>query len=89
MYHEEAASHSAIILCKFLTKNKTDTIQLPSNLRDMATCGFFLFGRVKKSTKKNAFLQSKGGSGKIEDDSGDYTENRVPRMFRELEKSLA
>jgi len=48
LHHDNASSHSAIIIRKFLTKNETNTIQQPSNSPDMAFCDFFLFDRVKK-----------------------------------------
>jgi len=47
LHHDNAPSHSAIIIREFLTK--TNTIQQPSNSPDMAPCDFFLFDRVKKS----------------------------------------
>jgi len=62
-----------IIIREFLTKNKTNTIQQPSNSPDMAPCNFFLFDRVKKPLRGTRF-----NNGKIEDGSDDYTDNRVP-----------
>jgi len=43
LHHDNALSHSAIIIHEFLTKNETNTIQQPSNSPDMAPCDFFLF----------------------------------------------
>jgi len=41
LHHDNAPSHSAIIIREFLTKNKTNIIQQPSNSPDMAPCDFF------------------------------------------------
>ena len=54
LHHDDVPSHSAIIIREFLVKNKTNTIQQPSNSPDMAPCDFFLFDRVKKPAG-NAF----------------------------------
>ena len=43
LHHDNAPSHSAIIIREFLTKNEMNTIQQPSNSPDMAPCDFFLF----------------------------------------------
>jgi len=43
LHHDNAPSHSAIIIREFLTKNETNTIQQPLNSPDMAPCDFFLF----------------------------------------------
>ncbi|XP_018046790.1 PREDICTED: histone-lysine N-methyltransferase SETMAR-like [Atta colombica] len=42
LHHDNAPSHSAIIIREFLTKNETNTIQQPLNSPDMAPCDFFL-----------------------------------------------
>jgi len=40
LHHDNAPSHSAIIIREFLTKNETNIIQQP-NSSDMAPCNFF------------------------------------------------
>jgi len=48
-----------IIIREFLTKNKTNTIQQPSNSPDVAPCDFFLFDRVKKPLRGTRFNSRK------------------------------
>ena len=43
LHHDNAPSHSAIIIREFFTKNETNNIQQSSNSPDMAPCDFFLF----------------------------------------------
>ncbi|EGI67572.1 FLJ37770-like protein [Acromyrmex echinatior] len=50
---------NAIIIREFLVKNKTNTIQQPSNSPDMAPCDFFLFDRVKKPLRGTRFNSRK------------------------------
>jgi len=59
LHHDNAPSHSAIIIREFLTKNKTNTIQQPSNSPDMAPCDFFLFNRIKKPLRGTHFNSRK------------------------------
>jgi len=59
LHHDNASSHSAIIIREFLTKNETNTIQQPSNSPDMAPCDFFLFNRVKKPLQETRFNSRK------------------------------
>ena len=59
LHHDNAPSHSAIIIREFLTKNETNIIQQPSNSSDMAPCDFFLFDRVKKSLRGTRFNSRK------------------------------
>ena len=59
LHHDNAPSHSTIIIREFLIKNKTNTIQQPSNSPDMAPCDFFLFDRVKKRLRGTRFNSRK------------------------------
>jgi len=59
LHHDNALSHSAIIIREFLIKNETNTIQQPSNSPDIAPCDFFLFDRVKKPLRGTRFNSRK------------------------------
>ena len=41
-------THNAIVIREHLAKNETNTVQQPPNLPDLASCDFFVFGRLKK-----------------------------------------
>ena len=55
LHHDNASSHSAIIIREFLIKNETNIIQKPSNSSDMAPC-FFSVRSNQKIITGNAFL---------------------------------
>jgi len=59
LHHDNAPSHSAIIIREFLTKNEMNIIQQPSNSSDIAPCDFFLFDRVKKLLRGTRFNSRK------------------------------
>ena len=48
LHHDSAPSHNAIVIREHLAKTETNTIQQPPNLSNLASCDFFLFGRLKK-----------------------------------------
>jgi len=79
LHHDNAPSHSAIIIREFLTKNETNIVQQPSNSSDMAPCDFFLFDRVKKSLRGTRFNSRKEIMEKSKTAlMAILTDNRVP-----------
>ena len=55
LHHDNAPSYNAIFIREHLAKNETRTIQQPSNSPDLASCDFFLFGRLKKPLRRTRY----------------------------------
>lgn len=47
LHHDNAPSHTALIICDFLAKNSTTVINQAPYSPDMAPCDFFLFPKLK------------------------------------------
>ncbi|XP_031639223.1 histone-lysine N-methyltransferase SETMAR-like [Contarinia nasturtii] len=47
LHHDNAPSHTALVVCEFLAKNQTKVIAQAPYSPDMAPCDFFLFSRLK------------------------------------------
>ena len=48
LHHDNAPSHNAIVIRDYLAKEEKNIIQQPPNSPDLASCDFFLFGRLNK-----------------------------------------
>lgn len=55
LHHDNAPSHTAIVIRQFLTKNQTNTVPQAPYSPDMAPCDFFLFSRLKKPLRGHRF----------------------------------
>lgn len=55
LHHDNAPSHTAIIVSEFLAKNSTNVISQPPYSPDMAPCDFFLFPRLKLPLRGTRF----------------------------------
>lgn len=47
LHHDNAPSHTALLICEFLAKNSTNIISQPPYSPDLAPCDFFLFPKLK------------------------------------------
>lgn len=55
LHHDNAPSHTAIVIRQFLAKNQTNTVPQAPYSPDMAPCDFFLFSRLKKPLRGHRF----------------------------------
>ena len=55
LHHDNAPSHKAIIVDKFLDKNSTDIIEQPPYSPDMASANFFFFPKLKLPLRGTRF----------------------------------
>ncbi|EFN80975.1 hypothetical protein EAI_08895, partial [Harpegnathos saltator] len=64
LHHENAPSHTSILVRKFLTKNSTNVAPHAPYSLDMAPCDFFLFSILKKPFRGQSFESIEDIKGK-------------------------
>lgn len=55
LHHDNAPTHTSLLVCTFLAKNNTVTMPQPPYSPDMAPCHFFLFPKIKRTLKGRRF----------------------------------
>lgn len=55
LHHDNAPSHTALILREFLSKNSTHVAPQPPYSPDLAPCDFWLFAKLKRPLRGNRF----------------------------------
>jgi len=55
LHHDNAPSHTAVLIHQFLVKNKVAVIPHPLYSPDLAPCDFFLFPKMKLKLKGRRF----------------------------------
>jgi hypothetical protein len=58
LYHEKTLVHSALRVCKFVTKKSDTKLNYPSHSSDLAPCEFWLFAKLKNALKEQKFADS-------------------------------
>lgn len=59
LHHDNAPSHTALILREFFDKKSTNIIPHPPYSPDLALCDFWLFSKLKLPFRKNRFKSIK------------------------------
>lgn len=55
LHHDNAPSHTALILREFFAKNSTNIVPQPPYSPDLAPCDFWLFSKLKRPLRGNRF----------------------------------
>ena len=55
LHHDNAPSHTALVLREYLAKNSTNIVPQPPYLPDLAPCDFWLFSKLKRPLRGHRF----------------------------------
>ena len=55
MHHDNAPAHTSLLVREFLAKNNTVTMPQHPYSPDIAPCDFFLFPKIKRTSKARCF----------------------------------
>ena len=55
LYHDNAPSHTALVLRDHFAKNSTHIVPQPPYLSDLASCDFWLFPKLKRPLREHCF----------------------------------
>ena len=56
LHHDDAPSHTLLVVREFLTKNNVPTVTHPAYSPDLAPCNFYVFPKVKLQLKGQRFI---------------------------------
>ena len=74
LHHDNAASHTALVLRDHFVKNSTDIVPQPPYSTDLAPCDFWLFPKLKRPLRGTRFesIDEINAESKMEKDYLDW-----------------
>jgi transposase len=81
LHHNNAPPHISLVLRQFLASTKMTVIPQPPYSEDLATCGFFLFLKIKLKLKRQCFDSSEEIQTESQDVIKTLTQNVSQQCF--------